>query len=63
MTVTDIAGAVFFHAELRVGRATMLDRRAARLHRCEERHRFGLWFPRTANLKVCAAGRCFPAPC
>jgi hypothetical protein len=26
MTVIDIAGAVFFHAELRVGRATMLDR-------------------------------------
>jgi hypothetical protein len=26
MTVTDVAGAVFFHAELRVGRATMLDR-------------------------------------
>jgi hypothetical protein len=26
MTVIDAAGAVFFHAELRVGRATMLDR-------------------------------------
>jgi hypothetical protein len=26
MTVTDGAGAVFFHAELRVGRATMRDR-------------------------------------
>jgi hypothetical protein len=26
MTVTDVAGAVFFHAALRVGRATMRDR-------------------------------------
>jgi hypothetical protein len=26
MAVTDVAGAVFFHAELRVGRASMRDR-------------------------------------
>jgi hypothetical protein len=26
MTVTDVTGAVFFHAELRVGQATMQDR-------------------------------------
>jgi hypothetical protein len=26
MAMTDVAGAAFFHAELRVGRATMRDR-------------------------------------
>jgi hypothetical protein len=31
MIVTDIAGVVFFHAELRVDRATMLDRERRRL--------------------------------
>jgi hypothetical protein len=37
MTVTDVAGAVFFHAELRVGRATMLDRERRSTMRYEKR--------------------------